>query len=371
MEEKLYWLGFSLFPGIGPKRFNILLNNFKNAKAAWNAKLSDLEPILGKVITIKFDEFRRNFIPEKYYKKLQEKKVSFTTLLDQDYPDLLKQIDDPPFLLYIKGRSDIIRETYGNSCKNTTPELAVAVVGTRKITAYGMEVTTKLTADLVTSGFIIVSGLAFGVDTCAHNTTIKNRGKTIAVLGCGVDCCNPRENQRLYDEICANGGAIISELPPGAAPTKGSFPSRNRIIAGLSHGVLVTEGSEVSGALYTAKYAIKYGRPVFAIPGPITSQLSKGPNTLITKGAKLVLNAQDILKEFGIKNNDLRSRNKVIKGETEEEQIIINYLYNENLLFDELVQKTKINSSKLSTLLSVMEIRGLLTSSQGLYSLIH
>ena len=202
-----------------------------------------------------------------------------------------------------------------------------------------------------------------GVDAVAHKTAIDNNGKTIAVLGCGVDCVTPAENLNLYNEILEKGGCILSELPLGHPPSKGSFPARNRIVAGLSLGVLVTEGAEDSGALITAEYAFKNNRKVFAVPGSITSSLSKGPYKLLKKGAILVTSGEDILKELKVQNSKLKTtapNSKFrVRGETREEQIILKILANEPLHFDEIVRRTGINSSKLGSVLSLMEIKGM------------
>lgn len=360
MEEKLYWLGFSVFPGVGPKRFGDLLSKFNSAENAWKAEINDLEMVLGRVIALKFSEFRKSFRSDVYFQKLIDKKVNFLTLIDDKYPSLLREIKDSPFVLYYKGNPS-----------NSSGQKIVAVVGTRKITSYGREVTEQITRELVSAGFTIVSGLAYGVDACAHKTTIDSGGKTIAVLGCGVDCCYPRTNQKIYDQIIETKGAIVSEFPIEMQPSVGSFPSRNRIIAGLSQAVIVTEGASDSGALYTANDALKLRRPAFAVPGPITSQLSKGPNSLIAKGAKLVSSTEDILRELGTTGStSTTSITKEIKGDTEDEQMVIDLLQNENLHFDELVRKTKMGSSQLGTLLSLMEMKGVVRASEGIFALI-
>lgn len=358
MNERNYWLGFSAFSGIGPKRFQQLLVHFGNAKDAWKAQVDDLQHAgLGKVIAKKFILFRNQFDLSGYVQSLHTKVVSFVTLDDELYPPLLKDITNPPFVLYIKG---------------TLPSQSfrsIGIVGTRKVTQYGAQVTQLFTTDLVAAGFVVVSGLALGVDAIAHKTSVENGGVTIAVLGCGVDRCYPSSNQVLYNAIVQNNGAIVSELPLGAVPSIGSFPSRNRIIAGLSEAVLVTEGAEDSGALITAEVAMQHKRPVFAVPGPITSSLSQGPYKLIGKGAKLVTSSEDILRELGITNQEIRLQ-KEIKGDTEEEQEIIDLLQNESLQFDDIVRKTKMDSSKIGILLSFMEMKGLVKSLDGgFYSL--
>lgn len=353
MQERSYWLSFSGAPGIGPNRFKKLLSVFGTAEKAWHAESPDLEKVIGKAFTAKFIDFRKTFSITEYEQKLKKTKVGYLTLQDTDYPQQLKQIQKPPFMLYVKGSFDF------NAIEN---QRTIAIVGTRKITAYGKQVTESLTSDLAANGFVIVSGLAMGVDATAHRTTIENKGKTLAVLGCGVDCCYPRENQRLYEDILDNGGAVVSEYPLGQQPSQGSFPSRNRIIAGLSQGVVVTEGAADSGALYTAEEAFALSRPVFAVPGPITSGLSKGPHSLIAKGGKLISSAEDIMKELGF-GKDKGARGGIgteqVKGDTKEEQMIIDLLQNEDVHFDAIAKATKIDPSKLGGLLSLMEMKGI------------
>lgn len=359
MSEKLYWLAFSAFPAIGPARFRKILAEFKTAKSAWEAPRPGLAKLIGEETAGKFEAFREKFSIGDYIEKLKEKNVWFLTLLDEDYPQLLKEIKNPPFVLYGKGQVP----------DGTWFKQAIAVVGARKTTQYGREVTKLLTTELVLNGFTIVSGLALGVDAISHMTALENNGKTIAVLGCGVDCCNPGENLSIYNSILESGSCIISEFPLGMKPERWTFPARNRIIAGLSQAVLVTEGAEDSGSLITAEFALKSSRKVFAVPGPITSSMSKGPYKLISKGAKLVTSVDDILKELKSEirsaKSEIISKSKIQKGETKEENLILELLRNESLHFDEIVRKTKFNSAKLSSLLSLMEIKGQIKSSDG------
>lgn len=358
MSERSYWLGFSCFSGIGPAKFQLLLKEFESAKAAWNTDESSLKKVLGKALTPQFIDFRDKFSIPEYEQKLKKKKVSYLILTDKDYPELLKKSTKPPFVLYYRGNKEILNA-----------DKSIAIVGTRKITEYGKQVTQSLTTDLVNNGFVTVSGLALGVDATAHRTTIENKGKTIAVLGCGVDCVSPEENTALYDRIIESGGAIVSEYTLGAPPSKGSFPSRNRIIAGLSRGVLVTEGAADSGALYTAEDAFKNNRSVFAVPGPITSSLSKGPHGLIAKGGKLISSADDVIKDLGLRIKELRNppslKLRRAKGDNKDEQRIIDLLQNEDMHFDEIVRKTKIRPAILGTILSILEMRGIIKSLDG------
>ncbi len=393
MDERYYWLGFSVFPGIGPHKFSLLLKTFGTAKTVWNTPQEGLKQILGPTTSERFEQFRNHFSIEKYLSQLEHKKVSFITISDKNYPKLLKQIHNPPFVLYYKGNVALLvssfsrmresdphfyeddpqkREIASSLSAPRNDRSSIAVVGARKVTSYGMQVTELFTQQLVHSGFTIVSGLALGVDAVAHQTTLENGGNTIAVLGCGVDCCTPRENQNIYNQIIEKGGIIVSEYPLGAPPTIGSFPSRNRIIAGLSQAVVVTEGAEDSGSLITADYAFKFDRPVFAVPGPITSAMSKGPYKLIAKGATLVISAEDIIKELGIMNYPstvLRTRElrkgttRKMVGETKEEQRIIALLQNESLSFDELVKQTKLDSKIVGSILSMLEIKGIIENS--------
>ncbi len=289
-EETTCWVGFSVFPGIGPVRFKLLRTYFGSAKAAWNASPATLKKIkLGERLTDNFVDFRKQFDIDAYLRQLEKLHVSVLTLKSPKYPRLLKEIPDAPFLLYVRGK---------NTGTPINMERTIGVVGTRHVTPYGVEVTKKLVRELVAKGFTIVSGMAFGVDAVAHQAAIDAGGKTIAVLGCGIDIIAPSSNARLYWAIARGGGAIVSEMPLGLRPSKGMFPARNRIISGLSLGVVVTEGASDSGSLITARNAGEQGREVFAVPGPITNVLSRGPSKLLKNGAKLVESAEDILEEL-------------------------------------------------------------------------
>lgn len=292
---------------------------------------------------------------------MQKMQVTYLILQDNMYPYLLKRIKNPPTILYKKG-------TYLFNKK----DILVSIVGTRKITEYGKLVTEKLVTELVSTGCVIVSGLAMGVDALAHGATIGAGGKTIAVLGGGVDFCTPQENNVIYDKILASGGAILSEAPLGQIPNKGAFPRRNRIIAGLSLGVLVTEGDKDSGSLITAHDAFLFGRKVFAVPGPITSSVSQGPNTLIGHGAKMVISGEDILKELNMRCITGTRNITDIKGLNKEEKKIFDLLQNESLHVDEIVRRTKLSPSHIGTVLSLMEVKGLIKSSDnGQFCLLH
>ena len=360
MSEKSYWLAFSVFPGIGPAKFFKLLNHFGSAENAWTASVNELKASkIGGTLPEQLDNFRKSFSISEYEEQLHHAKVSYVTSFEKSYPSLLAASKNPPIALYIKGDLDL---------SSSFMERTFAIVGTRKLTSYGRQVTEHLTGQLVNAGFVIVSGLAMGVDAVAHKTTVASGGKTIAVLGCGVDCCNPAVNRPLYNSILESGGVVVSEYPLSAEPTKGSFPSRNRIIAGLSLGVMVTEGAEDSGSLITARNARELGRKVFAVPGPITSHLSRGSNALIRQGAKMVSDIDDILGELSL-NKKMRVTKK-ISGDTPVEQKIIDLLSGEPLHFDELVRKSRMESSQLGSLLSLLEMKGIVRGlDAGIYSL--
>ncbi len=371
MKERDYYLGFSMASGIGPKTFSLLLQHFGSAEFAWNASKSELVPILKPVLTSKFLSFRKNFDFKKYKDQLRKQKIFFVTLLDREYPKLLKQISNPPIVLYAKGNMQLVyglQTTVDSSQK--AEGMAIAIVGTRHITSYGRQITEMFAGELAGAGLIIVSGMALGVDGVAHSSTIAAKGKTIAVLGNGVDTPYPAENEKLYEEILDNGGAIVSEYPPGMKASVGTFPARNRIVAGLSAGILVTEGASDSGSLITANFGLEFGRKVFAVPGPITSPLSKAPLDLIAKGARLVTSPQDILREFSISNSQFSNKTAKSKFQTKnkDELKILKILENESLSFDEIARKTKINSSKLASVLSMMEIRGMIKDLGGKFS---
>lgn len=352
-DETKYWIAFSVFPGIGPIRFKLLLDYFGTAKAAWGATHELLRNIkLGEKLTDQFIHFRKSFDLDDYLKKLERQHIAVLTLSDPRYPKLLKQISDAPFVLYVKAKSGM---------EKMNLDRTIGVVGTRKITRYGQDVTRKLVEGLVSYGFTIVSGLAYGVDAMAHQATIDSGGKTIAVLGCGIDIIAPPSNARLYHQIGEEGfGAIVSEMPLGLRPNKGLFPARNRIISGLSLGVLVTEGAHDSGALITARNAGEQGREVFAVPGPITSVYSRGPAQLIKKGAKLVEDVEDILEELHIdfrKGNPIVRKGSPYRGESEEDQKILKCLSDRQMHIDEIVRETGLTASSVAATITILEMK--------------
>lgn len=361
MEEKDYVMGFSMFDGIGPKRFKKLLQQFGTAEKAWEGSAVIFKKAgIGQITFERFDAFRHDFDIKKCELQLHTARVEFIAFGQKEYPDVLKVLEDFPLGLYAKGNKNLLRESQ-----------KIAVVGARKTTSYGVTVTESLVRGLVSENFIIVSGMALGVDAIAHSTAIENRGSTIAVLGCGVDCPFPLENEKLYNEILDSGGLIVSEYPLGMLPNKGTFPARNRIIAGLSQAVLITEAAEHSGSLITAEHALKQGKTVFAVPGPITSMMSRGALKLLKQGAILVQNSQDITKELGIMSSKLlkSKTDPKLKNLSKDEKKIVESLESEEKTIEELVRETKIPMHKLSIILSEMELKGLLKNSGGKFRL--
>jgi len=285
-EEELYWLALKLVPGLGTRTSGKLLERFRTPQAVFRASRTELEGagVSGAVAQsiasgCTFEDATSQ------QEKILETGAVVVTIGDPLYPALLREIFDPPILLYARGRLELLQE------------LVLAVVGTRRPTPYGINVAERLAGDLSHAGLTIVSGMARGIDTAAHRGALAAGGDTVAVLGCGVDVVYPSENRKLMAEIAAKG-LILSEFSMGATAFPQNFPIRNRIISGMSLGVLVVEGAQYSGSAITARLAMDQGREVFAIPGNITSKLSWCPNLLIKQGARLVQDWNDVVVEL-------------------------------------------------------------------------
>jgi len=357
-DDLQYLAALHTIDGIGSVRLIKLFEYFGSGKKVWEATDKELKGLgmPDKVISA-VKQAKMKVVPEKYYNTLLHSKIQILTLCDKEYPDNLKQIHSPPFLLYYKGHFP----TYSDS---------IGIVGTRKITSYGKTVTEMLTTELVAAGFLIVSGLARGVDTVAHKSCIHANGKTIAVLGGGLNNIYPSENYKLSEEIAALYGCVLSEFPPHYPNLAGNFPARNRIISGLSDAVLVTEAAEDSGSLITARFAAEQGKDVFAVPGPITSQLAKGPLSLIKDGAKLVTSVDDILSELGIESRlKDESLDQLISELDHNSKMIVELLGGEMHHIDEITRALKLSISEVSAILLKLEIKGLVKNQgSGMYS---
>jgi DNA processing protein len=282
-----YWLALAMTPGVGPTRGRKLVERFGSPDKIFHASLTELEATGLMAVSAQSIATGASLTKaEEEIGKAKEAGAKILTPADDEYPRRLLEIYDPPITLYVRGDASILSQP------------GVAVVGTRHPTPYGVGMSERLSCDLSARGIIIISGLARGVDTAAHRGTVNAKGRTVAVFGTGVDVMYPRENAKLADQILSFGGALISEFPVGTFAAPQNFPIRNRIISGLSVGVLVLEAGEYSGTRITARCALEQSREVYAVPGNVTNKLSWGPNTLIKQGAKLVATWDDVWEEL-------------------------------------------------------------------------
>jgi DNA processing protein len=359
-EDIFYWLALSLTPGVGSIFIKRLLDRFKTPEAIFRAPMKELLKIegLGEKVAREIQKGPLEKVVERELSLLKEVGGKIITLKDEDYPRRLKDIYDPPGLLYVRG--ELRRED----------ELAVAIVGSRKTSPYGRGITEKIGQDLARHGVTVVSGMARGIDSVAHMGTLQGGGRTIAVLGCGVDVIYPSENRNLFYQIIEHG-AILSEFPMGSPPEGGHFPRRNRIISGLSIGVVIVQASAESGSLITASYALEQGREVFAVPGNIGAEGSRGTNQLIKEGAKLVESTEDILEE--ILPQWRREKGTTRKTETpvpdlpEEEKVLYSLLGETPLHIDAIIRESQLDPGKVSSLLLNLELKGLISQWPGKY----
>lgn len=349
MSDHKYWLGFSLIPSIGIKRILKLHNWFGSLADAWQAKESDLHRAgLEEKPTQHLLNHRQKINLNAEMEKVERVKASLITMLDVNYPELLKEIDSPPAVLYVRGTL------------SPADRLSISVVGTRKATKYGKDAAYDLSHQLAQHGVTIISGMAHGVDAAAHQGAINGGGRTIAVMGCGVDVIYPRDHEELARKITQNG-AIISEFPIGTQPVASNFPRRNRILSGMSLGVMVVEAPESSGALITASQAGEQGREVFAVPGNVYSLNSRGANRLIQDGAKLVMSPEDVLDEINVahENINTRVRTEAIAPSNSIEAQLIEYLHADPIHIDDLVRLSGLSIIDVSSTLTILELKGL------------
>lgn len=344
-----YWLAFNQITTIGPIRWQKILNYFPSLEIAWRAKSSELKMAgLDQNTIEKFFDQKTKINPGQELEKIQKQRIEIVTNKDEAYPSLLKEIYAPPPLLYYQGNLDL---------KN---EYLLAIVGSRKPTDYGKQVTKQLTNGLTRAGLATVSGLALGIDAIVHQTTIDCGGKTISVLGSGLDQIYPATNRNLAKEIIKSGGAIVSEFPLGTKPFHFNFPRRNRIIAGLSLGVLITEAQSQSGAIITALHALEQNREVFAVPGGIYQQNSAGTNMLIKKGAKMTTGVNDILETLNLQNAKQFKKIKTIQPTTKCEEEILKIIDQGSNHVDKIAKSVRLNISIVNSTLALMEMKGLI-----------
>ncbi len=342
-----YWVGFSLIPGIGRVKFTQLENYFGSLENAWQAAPAELKRSgLDRNSINAITSWRDKVSLEAEMEKLERYGVKVLTWHDADYPSRLKEIYDYPPVLYVRG--SLLPED----------EWCLAVVGTRRATVYGRQVTEEIVADLAQSRITIVSGLARGIDSIAHSSALDNGGRSIAVFACGLDVVYPAENANLARRIMQQG-ALISEYPLGARPKAENFPRRNRIMSGMSLGVLIVEAGETSGAMITARLALEQNREVFAVPGSILSPASRGTNHLIQEGAKLVGHYTDILEELNLTAVARQVELKEVIPASETEALLLKQLSAEPTHIDEVCRSSGLPISTVSSTLAMMELKGL------------
>ncbi len=350
-------LRLSAVPGVGPSRLRALVGRFQSPEAVFRASTADLISVEGidKAIARNIRAYRDDGFARDQLSRLNRCEATIVTFWEPQYPRLLKAISDPPAFLFVRG--------------TLRPEdnQAVAVVGTRSPSDYGKMVTARICADLAGQGVTIVSGLARGIDTEAHKATLQAGGRTIAVLGCGVDVVYPPENRSLTRKIIAQG-ALVSELPMGTGPDAPNFPRRNRLISGMTMGTLVVEAGDTSGALITANVALEQNREVFAVPGSILSPKSRGTNRLIQEGAKLVTSAEDVLAELRPQLPALvreARRQEPAVALTELERKVLASLSTEPLHIDVISKNNGLSPAQTLTLLLSLELKDLVRQLAG------
>ena len=348
-NESLYLHGLNLLPQFGPARLGLLAKRFSTFAEAFNANRQQVVNAgLDEEVVDKFLQLRPTINLREEEEKLNRENIKLLNFRDKHYPKLLLEIPKPPILLYYKGLMEM------------PDELCIAVVGTRMISNYGRMVTPQLVEPLVDCGCVIVSGMAFGVDSAAHNIAVKKNSRTIAVLGGGLDEASlyPKDHAYLAKQILDAGGALISEYPIGTPNFKQNFVARNRIISGLSIATLVIECDLKSGTLITAQHALDQNRQVYAVPGPIYSQQSLGPNNLIKMGAKLVTEANDILSDLNLKTLPQEKTAQTIFGETKEETALLKLLGHEPVIINELIKQSGLSASAVGSTLTFLEMKG-------------
>jgi len=347
VDEIAYWVGFSKVWGIGPVKLRKLLDYFGDIKLAWLANPGELAAIgLDKRSITNLIKIREGLDLEAELGRIEALGVRVLTWEDEDYPDLLHNVADPPFVLYVRGHL------------LTRDQWSLAVVGTRSASVYGKAVARKLAGGLAASGLTIVSGMALGIDTEAHQAALEAGGRTLAVLGSGIDVIYPARNAKLAEAIVEQG-ALVSEFGLGSQPDGRNFPRRNRIISGLSLGVLMVEGMEQSGARITIDFALEQGRETFAVPGNILGRGSAGPNRLIQQGAaKLVTSIDDILEELNLTLVAQHMEAEEIIPDNPVEATILAHLSADPMHIDELCYHTKLTSAELASTLTMMEVKG-------------
>lgn len=356
-QQVSYWIALNRVLGIGPVKYRLLLNYFQGDLAeAWRADSRELARAgLPQKSIDTFLKQRTIIEPEGEMERLHKEQVSVLTCCDPAYPPLLREIDAAPPVLYLKGRL------------SEADLFSLAVVGTRSADSYGQQVTERLVTELTRGQITIVSGLALGIDTFAHETALNAGGRTLAVLACGLNIIYPAKNARLARRIAEEGqGALISEYPLDVRPESGSFPARNRIVSGLAQGVLVVQAGERSGALIAASFALKQGREVFAVPGSIFSARSYGTNHLIQEGARPVLKVGDILESLNLFLLPQQREIQQALPENSEERILLALLGPEPMHIDHLIFLSNLPAPTVTSTLTMLELKGAVRAMGGM-----
>ncbi|HEY1014476.1 MAG TPA: DNA-processing protein DprA [Herpetosiphonaceae bacterium] len=347
MDERTARLAFNLTPGIGPARLRALIEHCGSAGAAWAAGPADWRAAgLDRRAIETLGAAKAGLDLAAAEASIAAAGLRMLLTEDEAYPELLRQIHDPPPLIYVRGTL------------LPADRWAVAVVGTRAPTHYGREAARRLAGELAAAGVTIVSGLALGVDAIAHRAALECHGRTFAVLGCGLATVYPAQHRELADRI-AGQGALISEYPPGAAPLAGNFPARNRVISGLALGTLVVEAGARSGALITAQFALEQNREVFAVPGSIFSPASDGPNQLLVEGATLARTVDSILEQLQLGAAAVQQEMQLLVPETPEEAALLAGLSGAPRHIDELGRACGLPAAVVAATLSMMELKGM------------
>lgn len=347
LEEIRYWIGFGLIYGIGAAKFTLLEDYFGELGRAWHASSAQLRASGLDAKSVEAISIARPFISlGTEIEKLRRYRVCVLTRKDADYPIRLREIDYPPPLLYVRG--SLLPQD----------ENSIAIVGTRHMTTYGQQATEDIATNMAHNGITVVSGLARGIDSVAHRAALDAGGRTIAVAACGVDMVYPSEHVELGRRII-DQGALVSEFPLGTKPKAEHFPQRNRVMSGISLGVLVVEAGVKSGSLITAHFASEQNREVFAIPGNIYSRSSQGTNALIQEGAKLVRNCADIMEELNLNAVAEQLEMRELAIATDTETFLLSHLSKDGSSIDDVCQRSGLPVSTVSGLLTMLELKGL------------
>ena len=372
LDARKYWVALNMVPGVGAVTYRKLLNVFESPEQVFSAPSALLRTVPGihqktvsNIVNFGFPD-----IVKKELDRIEKHQVQIITWQDEEYPERLKTIFDPPPVLYVKGN------------RFQSHELMIAVVGSRKASTYGRTVAENLCREFAVKGITVVSGMARGIDSAAHRGTLRAGGRTIAILGCGVDVVYPPENTRLYQKILEIG-SIVSELPMTAKPDRRNFPARNRIISGMSLGTVVVEAGSQSGALITADMALEQGRDVFAVPGNISSGSSKGTNRLIKQGATLIEHAEDVLNAIPLEiSRDIQQgmqkelffhqdsllppqQTPTLPPLTSDEKLILELLEPQPIHIDEITVRSQLPSGTVSAVLMMLEMKNVIRQISG------